>query len=265
MFIDSMPIWGVFLGAIVVVMGAIEIGYRLGSAALRWSAGEKESPASAIAGAVLGLAAFMLAFTFGMVSERHDAKKALVREDAIAIRTAWQRADLLPQPDRAEAKDMLRQYLDSRLSFAEVHSLEQGRVQSMLSETQRTQDRLWDMAVANTRKDMNSDYASLYIESLNAVNAINASRLAIGVQARIPIEVWLTLCCITILGMVGVGYHTAVAESKRSMASPILALAFALVIALIISIDRPDSGVMAVTQQPLIDLRDSMAITAGHR
>jgi hypothetical protein len=47
------------------------------------------------------------------------------------------------------------------------------------------------------------------------------------------------------------------------MARPILALSFALVFALIASLDRPDSGVMKVTQQPLIDLHDSMAAAAG--
>ena len=36
---------------------------------------EKESPVSAIAGSILGLAAFMLAFTFGIVWERHDLKR----------------------------------------------------------------------------------------------------------------------------------------------------------------------------------------------
>jgi len=263
MSIDAIPIWALFFGTIVVVMIAIEAGYWLGHAAHRRSQDEKESPVSAIAGAVLGLAAFMLAFTFGIVSERHDAKKALVREDAVAIRAAWQRADFLPEPDRAEAKGLLQQYLVSRVAFAEAGSLEPGRLKSFLSETRRTQERLWEMAVANARKDMNSDVAALYIDSLNEVNGIHASRVALGVQARVPIEVWFALYCITILGMIAVGYQTGIAGSKRSNVRPLLALSFALVFALIESIDRPDSGVMKVTQQPLIDLRDSMAPAAG--
>ena len=145
-------------------MVAIEAGYRLGHAAHRRSEDEKESPVSAIAGAILGLAAFMLAFTFGIVSERYDAKKGLVRDDAIAIRTAWQRSDFLPETDRAEATALLRQYVDVRVTFAQARSLEPERVKSVLSETQRMQDRLWNMAVANARKDMNSDVAALYID-----------------------------------------------------------------------------------------------------
>jgi hypothetical protein len=77
-------------------------------------------------------------------------------------------------------------------------------------------------------------------------------------QLRIPYEIWIVLYFITILGMVSVGYQTGIAGSKRSTAWPIVALSFALVFALIASLDRPDSGILKVTQQPLIDLRDAM-------
>jgi hypothetical protein len=149
------------------------------------------------------------------------------------------------------------------VKFAEAGSLEPERMKSVLSETQRLQDRLWNMAVANARKDMNSDVAALYIESLNEMNGIHALRVAVGIQARVPSEIWLALYCITILGMMSVGYQTGIAGSKRSMAGPILAVSFALVFALIASLDRPDSGIIKVSQQPLIDLRNSMAAAAG--
>jgi hypothetical protein len=256
-------IWIVFALTIVVVMLAIEAGYRLGRFAHRRSEDEKESPVSAIAGSILGLAAFMLAFTFGIVSERHDVKKALVREEANAIRTAWQRSDFLPDPDRAEAAALLRKYVDERVNFAQQRNVAPEHVKSFLSSARQEQDRLWSMAVANARKDMNSDVAALYIESLNELNGIHASRLAIAVQARIPMEIWFVLYCVSILGMMGVGYQTGIAGSKRSNSRPLLALTFALVFALIASLDRPDSGIVTVTQQPLIDLREDMAVAAG--
>ena len=121
---DSIPIWAVFAATFVVVMAAIEIGYRLGLSRTGGSRGEKESPVSAIAGTILGLAAFMLAFSFGIAWNAHDARKALVREEAVAIRTAWQRSDFLPEGDRAEAAALLRQYVDLRVTFAEAGRLE---------------------------------------------------------------------------------------------------------------------------------------------
>ena len=263
MRIDAIPIWAVFAATIVVVMAAIEAGYRLGQAMHRRSEDERESPVSAIAGAILGLAAFMLAFTFGIVAERYDARKGLVRDDAIAIRTAWQRSDFLPEADRAEAKALLRQYVDSRVTLVEEGARDIEHVKDTLLEAQRIQDRLWNMAVVNARKDMNSDVAAMYIDSLNEVSGINARRVAVGIQARIPSTIWVVLYCITILAMMSVGYQTGIAGSKRSMVRPILALSFALVFALIASLDRPDSGILKVTQQPLIDLRDWMDAAAG--
>ena len=51
-----------------------------------------------------------------------------MREDAIAIRTAWERSDFLPEPDRGKAKALLREYVDVRVSFAEARSLDPQRV-----------------------------------------------------------------------------------------------------------------------------------------
>jgi hypothetical protein len=246
--------------AIIVVMISIEVGYRLGQIAHRRSADEKESPTSAFAGAVLGMVAFILAFTFGIVSNRYDARKALIREDANAIRTACHRSDFLPEPDRAEAKRLLREYLDARLAFAQSGNLAPERVNAISTDVDGIQGRLWDMAVANARKDMNSDVAALYIESLNEVANVHALRMSVGVQERIVSGVWSVLASLTILGMMGMGYHAGIAGSKRSMSMLILTLSFALVITMIAALDRPGSF-LKITQQPLIDLQRSM--TAG--
>ena len=88
---------------------------------------DKDSATSTISGAILGLSAFMLAFTFAIVAERYDTRKGLVREDAVAIRTAWQRADFLPEEDRGEAVALLRQYVDLRVKFATGQTLERSR------------------------------------------------------------------------------------------------------------------------------------------
>ena len=264
MSFDSLPIWVIFAATFVIVILAVEGGYRVGLHSHRRSEDEKESPVSAIAGAILGLAAFMLAFTFGIVAERHADRRALVRDEAVALRTAWHRSDFLPETDRGEAAALLRTYVDRRVALAQTGKLNPQRVQSSLAEAQRIQNRLWDMAVANARKDMNSDVAALYIDSLNEVNALHAMRVAIAIQTRVPIEIWLVLYCITILGMVSVGYQTGIAGSNRSAAWPLLAIAFALVFGLIGGLDRPDSGILKVTQQPLIDLREAMT-TAGDR
>lgn len=257
MSIDAIPAWLFFAGTAIAVMISIEAGYLLGRAVHRKSEDEKEAPVSAIAASILGLAAFILAFTFGLVSDRYDARKGLVREEANAIRTAYRRADFLPEPDRAEAKGLLRKYVNVRLTFVQSGNFEPEHVNRFFALVDRTQVRLWDMAVANARRDMNSDVAALYIEALNEVIGIHALRVA-TIQARVPGEIWLVLYGITILGMTGIGYQTGIAGSKRSMARSILALSFAMVFTLIALLDHPASDFFKVTQQPLVDLLNSM-------
>jgi hypothetical protein len=259
MFFDALPLWVFFLITIGVVVIAMELGYRVGGFMQRRGASEKESAVSTISGAILGLAAFMLAFTFAIVTERYETKKGLVREDANAIRIAWLRSEFLPEADRAEAAALLRRYLDARLDFVRHRDLAPARVRAAVLETQDIQARLWNMAVVNARRDMNSDVAALYIEALNEMSRIHSLRIALGLQARIPVEIWLVLFGITFLSMISAGYQTAIAESKRSKAQPILAVAFAVVIMLIAALDHPDTGFMQVTQQPLIDVRDAMS------
>ena len=258
MMIEVLPVWAVFVATVVIVMVAVELGYRLGRGQRRRSEDEKESPVSAIAGAILGLAAFMLAFTFSIVSDRYANKRALVREEAVALRTTWKRSDFLPDSDRAQATALLRQYVDERIAFAQEASLEPQHVRDSLASAQQILDSLWETAVANARKDMNSDVAALYIDSLNELEGLHEMRVAVGIQARIPAEIWLVLFCITSLGMMAAGYQTGIAGSKRSMSWSLLAVSFALVISLIASLDHLDSGFLKVTQQPLIDLRNVM-------
>ena len=104
MTLDAVPVVALFVATILIVMLSIEGGYRLGRMAHLRSEQEKESSVSTSAGAVLALLAFMLAFTFGIASNRFDARKELVREDANKIRTAWLQSDVLPEPDRSRGQ-----------------------------------------------------------------------------------------------------------------------------------------------------------------
>jgi Protein of unknown function (DUF4239) len=250
---DSIPTSIVFVATVILVVVSIEAGYRLGRNARRRSEDEKESPVSAISGTILGLLAFILAFTFGIVSARYDARKELVRDEASAIRTAYSRSEFLPEPDRAVAAGLLREYVDHRVAAVRAEHL--AKIPALLVESDRIQRELWDMAVVNARKDMNSDVAALYVEALNEVTNLHWMRVAIGVQMRIPLAMWLILYALVVLGMMGVGYQTAIAGSRRTSAVLILALSFSLVMALIGELDRPQSGMITVTQQPLEDLQ----------
>jgi hypothetical protein len=192
-------------------------------------------------------------------------RKGLVREEANGIRTTWLRSDFLPEPERGEAGQLLKEYVAARLKavcLMQSHEMPMADAEKLLSAADRSQHRLWQMAVVNARKDMNSDVAALYLESLNELIEIHASRVAVGLQQRIPVPIWFVLCGLTLCGMALVGYQTGIAGSKRSGARPFLAISFSMVVALIAALDRPDSF-LKVSQRPLNDLLDAMVSETG--
>src|SRR4029450_14126302 len=97
---DAMPLWLVLVLTVIVILLAIEVGFRAGIDRARKSENERQAPIDPMVGSTLGLLAFVLAFTFGMATSRYDARKQLVVDDAIAIRTTDLRAQQLPEPAR---------------------------------------------------------------------------------------------------------------------------------------------------------------------
>src|SRR5687768_12462531 len=176
------------------------MGYLLGKAARRNSEDEKESPVSAIAGTVLALLAFILAFTFGIVANKYDSRRELVREQAAAIRTAYTRSDFLPEPSRDESKILYNDYIALVIEAADPDNVDDLPV--LISEAQAIQVQLWDMAVENVRAGDNSDISAMYVDSLNEMSNVLATRIAIAVQARMPTELWYVLYGLIALGMI---------------------------------------------------------------
>lgn len=255
MALDSIPLAVLFIATVIMVMASIGGGYALGSQARQAGQSEKTDSISGVSGAVLSLTAFMLAFTFSMVANRYEVRKELVRDDANDIRTVYKRIDLLPNPkDRSDARDLVKEYLDQRLEFASKANADPEHMHRVLLASKRIEKQLWDITIRNAESGMISDYAALLIESLDDLAAVQASRVDVGNESRIPLGIWIVLYGLTILGMMSIGYHSGSVQSKHSKAKLLLALSFATVITFLISMDRP-SGFIEVTQQPLIDLQ----------
>lgn len=244
-----------FIAVLVSIEGGLRIGRRLGAG--RPGDTEKESPAAAISGAVLSLAAFVLSLTFSSVADRFEARKELVRQEANVIGTTFLRADFLPAPQRDQTVGLLRRYVDGRLQAASVRDPVQ--MAALVDESAALQDELWRIAVAYARDDPHRQLASLYVQSLNEMFDVHSTRVAVAVQTRMMSEVWMALGVLVCLGTATVGYVAAVSGSRRSRLEPVLAAAFGLVFALIGALDSHSSTLLTVSQQPMIDVRASMA------
>lgn len=251
--LDFFPLWALFATTIAVVLLAVEAGFRLGRWRERRSEHEKEMPVGAIVGALLGLLAFLLAFTFGLAANRYEIRRALVLDEANAIGTTYLRAELLPEPHGKEVRDLLRQYVDVRLEGAEP-----GKTEAAMVRSEELQRQLWSHAVATGEKKP-TPVTALFISSLNDVIDLHAKRVTMGVRNRLPITIWGALYFTAIVAMAGVGYHAGLTSATRTIASLALVLTFSGILWLIADLDRPQEGLMKVSQQAMIDLRNSIA------
>lgn len=260
--LDSIPLWLVFLGTMAMVLAAIETGHQLGTRRRLRSGRERDNATSVISAGLVGLNSFFLAFTFGMSADRYESRQSLVRDDANAIRMAFLRTDLLQDPGRSRARDLLRAYLDERVQAVARGDIDAGHVADERKRMRAIQQELWSDAIAGKVGDPNTDPAAAYLDSLGNVFAVDARRWAVGYQSRLPGGVWGLLAALNVLGMLSIGFLVGNSGSSRSFLTPALAVAFATIITLIAALDRPD-GHVHISQQPLLDLQVRMAEQGG--
>ncbi len=256
--LDFLPLWAILPLTMVISVLTMEAGFQSG----RWRksriADEKDAPVAAMAAAVLGLLAFMLAFTFSMAASRFDARRMAVLEEVNAIGTTYLRTRLLPEPERSEIAELLRSYTDLR-----TQKLTPEHVADLLAQSEMLHEQMWSRAVAAADRDTGSIMRGLFLESLNESIDLHTKRVFVGLYSRISITIWLALFCLTALGMTSLGYQAGIAGTTRSLEMPIFALAFASVLYLIVELDRAHEGLLTVNQQAMVNLHQSMLSPAG--
>lgn len=252
-WVSLVPLWAVFVLTLALCIAAVELGNWLAVITLRKQfEKEPDGPLGSLVGAILGLLAFLLAFTFGMAASRLDARKQLVLTEANAIGTTYLRASLLPPTQRHESRRLLREYTEFRAKAT------LDDISAALAKSEDIHHQLWDQARSLVQEDMDSELRSLFIASLNELIDLHQSRKTVGLQYGIPATVWFALYLLSVLSMMSVGYQIGMSGMKRLRGTPILAASFSLVILMIADIDRPGEGLIGVSQQPIVDVQQSM-------
>ena len=250
--LDVVPIWAILPLTVGIGLFSVELGYRLAHYRQRQHETEKESPVSSMTAATLALLALMLAFTFGLAGSRFEDRRQVLLSESNAIGTAYLRAAMLPEPMRTETRNLLREYVDARLE-----AVQPGKLSQAMAKSEGLQNRLWSLAVAAAEKDR-SPITAIYVQSLNEVIDLHAKRVLVGLRSRVPSAIWGVLFMLSFLSMAMMGYHEALTKSRRSIAVLALVLGFSMVLFLIVDLDRPRQGTLQVSQQTMIDLRNSM-------
>jgi hypothetical protein len=212
-----------------------------------------------ILGASLGLLAFFLAFTFNMAGSRYDARKQLVLDETNAIETTYLRAKLLPKPYRTEIQELLREYVDVRV---QVQTGKMEIIKQAIVKSEELHNQLWSKVVTLTENSNYSGITTLFIRSLNEVFDLHTKRVNAGLYNRIPISIFATLYFVAFLAMAMMGYQAGLSGRRSPIAGLVLILTFAIVLTLIIDLERPRQEIFSVSQQTIVDLKDKLSRTS---
>ena len=233
---------------ILLIVGAAELGNRIG----RRFRAAKEGGADigTLTGAALGLLALLLGFSFSIALARYDARRTLVLEEANAISSTANFALMLPEPAQAPIVDLLRDYTAVRIGLGIPFN--PVKLERDVARSLELQTRLWQQGVAITADAPQSLPAYRFVASLNDINNIHERRLT-ALRYHVPAAVMFMLIGVAMVALGFTGYQAGITGTRRPMATLIMSVTVAVVIMLVIDLDRPARGVILVPVQPLID------------
>ena len=246
--LDQLPTIGVFVLIVIVTLVFYEAGFRLG----RWwqvrTPGEQETT-GVLVGSIVALLAFLLAVTMGLATDRFDARRGLVLQEANTIGTAYFRAGYLPEPASTQVRERLREYAPLRVATDDPAKLQANLERSIV-----LQNEIWAISEEVARTTDQGDVVSLYLESITDLIELHESRVVAGIYARVPETiVWLLLIGSALsLGMVG--YSAGLSLRRGVLSAVVLSITLAAVLTLVVDLDRPREGFLQVSQQPILDV-----------
>ena len=245
------------VASLVLFLGATETGFRFGRRAQTDVGEDSRSEISTLQGAMLGLLALLLGFTFAMAMNRFEARKQLVLEEANAIGTTFLRTQLLPQPPRQEISNLLRQYVDVRLALYDA-GIDKTKLRQANDRTEQLHKQLWSLAAALGAKDPRAITTGLFLQSLNEMIDLHAKRLT-ALENHVPEIILMLLYFVAIVVTGVIGYGCGLAGCRNFFVTAMASILIASVILVIVDLDRPRRGLIRVSQDRMVELRDSLA------
>ncbi|MFT3922066.1 MAG: hypothetical protein QM778_05995 [Myxococcales bacterium] len=238
-----------------LLLGAAEAGFRLS----RRVRGPGEQPAqevSSMQGAVLGLLALLLGFTFSLAMSRFEARKELIRDEANAIGTFSLRTQLLPEASRAKISKLMRPYLETCVEL-QTDGYRPERVAVTHRAALKLQDQIWSEAMQAARAAPESEMMALLVDSLNTMIDLHGMQMA-ALRNRVPVSIFLLLVSVAVASLGLTGYASGTSHRENMTLTVVVSVLITAVIMLIFDLHRPARGLITVDLGNLVELRESL-------
>ncbi|WP_373095446.1 hypothetical protein [Zhongshania sp.] len=251
---DSVLITGILF---LLIIAMNELSFRIGRFVQHSTDAEMKTLTGSIQGSILGLLALLLGFTFSMSMQRFDGRSEALIAEANAIGTASLRVQLLPEEFHAEANALLGRYVDMRIGIGKIDLSHAAQRKKYNQDIAALQSDLWALAVAATNADPRPVTSGAFVNSLNEMIDSQGKRNALQ-QMRVP-EVVLWLLFIVFVASGGMlGYSSGLSGTRVVAPTVMVSFLIAMIVFIIIDLDRPKRGLIQVDQSSLLALQGAV-------
>lgn len=253
--LSGLSLIGIIVALLLCMLAAAFAGYGARNLHRRRTKGRDQSGSSQesyLIGGMLGLLALLLAFSFSMAVDRFEERRHLVVEEANAIGTAYLRAQLLDEPHRERLSQLLVDYTDNRIALA---SASPDQVKRRMADNDRLLTTIWAAVAAARDSARIHGISTPLLLAFNQVIDLDTER-KVARQVRVPEPILLLLLSFLVMTAAVLGF---VLEGLRAWVHGfVLFLLLSLYVSIIADLNRPTSGNITESQEPMLMLRQSL-------
>lgn len=254
----ELPNWTIVIGLLGLAFASNELGFRVG----RLHRGESEPSqkvSSAIKGAIYGLVALLLGFSFSITLSRHELRKQVVLDEANALGTCYLRAGILGPDAAAGIQQVLREFLVVRLACV-APGFPRSKTREAALEMDRLMNRLWQVVESEARQQPQRALASQIVPAANEVIDLDTTR-AWAADNHLPGSVFFLLAACLMISCLLIGHSSGQADHRHVGLWLALNSLLLMVLFVVLDFDRPLRGLIRVDHAPLLELQASFEPT----
>lgn len=241
---------------VAVFLATSELGYLRGVHSKRREDEHLRSQVTAVQASVLGLLALLLAFGLSMAEERFAVRRDIMFEEAGVIRTTYLYADALPEPVRAQSRDLLRRYVGERHAF---YLATEEQAPAATARSQVTQRDLMRLAALLGHEHPDWDLTAGYLDKLTDMIRLEAAR-ELSLSARVPRTIHILLVVVALVGIFVSGVAAGLVRSRSAITLYLVPLLLSLAFLVLTDLDLSRVGLIKTGDRPLVRLQHDLAL-----
>lgn len=238
------------IGLFIAIILANELGIFFGEKFERKADDDAKSQSSSIQGGIIGMLALILGFTFSMSVARYDNRAAAEVAEANAIGTAMLRTELLPGPDDRVADSLMSLYIAHRVESVKTDLTDDQSRKSQIQRAQELQRQIWQVGIRAADKAPNPVTTGYFVTAINDMIDAQGKRNDI-LERSVPVAIYYLMFVIFLFASVLTGYVSGLGKNNPRVPAIIMGFLISLMIFVIIDLDRPRRGMIAVKQDSM--------------